>query len=223
MKPTPGWHRTESTPTLPARALLAGALALALAAPALAETLFFRYENAEGVTVIDDNVPPQFAHKGYQVLNSAGRVVEVVPRALTEAERKQTNNSVIQAQLRREEQERQARYDDMLLARYSTVEDIDAARKRRLNEIKVRINLLKGNIANLKQQLEARQEEAAGLERSGQAVPETLTGTISSLRAEIGVADAQETRFRKELTATDLRFDMDVERFRILRPNIPRP
>lgn len=212
-----------ATPMLPARPLLAGVLMLLLAVPAVAEGTFFRYENAEGITVIDDNVPPQFAHKGYQVLNSAGRVVEVVPRALTDAERKQTNNSVIQAQLRREEQERQARYDDMLLARYSTVEDIEAARKRRLNEIKVRINLLKGNIANLKQQLEARQEEAAGLERGGQAVPEKLTGTISSLRSEIGVADGQETRFRKELTATDLRFDMDVERFRILRPNIPRP
>lgn len=197
--------------------------ALLLAAPVLAEGSFFRYENAEGVTVIDDHVPPQFAHKGYQVLNAAGRVVEVIPRALTEAERKQTNNSVIQAQLRREERERQARYDDMLLARYSTVEDIDAARARRLNEIKVRINMLKGNIANLKQRLESSQEEAAALERNGDKVSTELTGTIESLRAEIGVADNQVARFRSELAATDLRFNMDVERFHILRPNIPRP
>lgn len=207
-----------------ARVLAPALLAALLCAPsALAEDTFFRYENAEGVTVIDDHVPPQFAHKGYQVLNAAGRVVEVIPRALTESERKQTNNSVIQAQLRREEQERQARYDDMLLARYSTIEDIEAARKRRLDEIKVRINLLKGNIANQKQQLEARQEEAATLERGGQPVPKDLTGTIESLRAEIGVADQQIVRFRSELAATDLRFNMDVERFHILRPNIPRP
>jgi hypothetical protein len=99
----------------------------------------------------------------------------------------------------------------------------EAARKRRLDEIKVRINLLKGNIANQKQQLEARQEEAATLERGGQPVPKDLTGTIESLRAEIGVADQQIVRFRSELAATDLRFNMDVERFHILRPNIPRP
>ncbi len=197
--------------------------ALFLAAPVLAEGNFFRYENTEGVTVIDDHVPPQFAHKGYQVLNAAGRVVEVIPRALTEAERKQTNNSVIQAQLRREERERQARYDNMLLARYSTVEDIDAARTRRLNEIKVKINMLKGNIAHLKQRLESSQEEAAALERNGDKVSTELTGTLESLRAEIGVNDHQVARFRLELTATDLRFEIDVERFHILRPNIPRP
>ena len=98
-----------------------------------------------------------------------------------------------------------------------------AALARRLNEIKVRINLLKGNIANQKQQLEARQEEAATLERGGQPVPKDLTGTIELLRAEIGVADQQIVRFRSELAATDLRFNMDVERFHILRPNIPRP
>ncbi len=207
-----------------ASTLLQGLLAsLLLSAPVFADELFFRYENAEGVTVIDDQVPPQFAHKGYQVLNPAGRVVEVIPRALTETERKQSDNSVIRAQLRREEQERQARYDDMLLARYSAIADIEDARKRRLNEIKVRINLLKGNISNQKQQLEARQEEAATLERGGQAVPEELTGTIESLRAEIGVADGQIERFKTELTATDLRFDMDVERFHILRPTLPNP
>lgn len=206
-----------------AGALVPGLLAALLhATPAAAEGVFFRYENAEGVTVIDDHVPPQFAHKGYQVLNEAGRVIEVVPRALTNAERMQSNNSVIQAQLRREEEARQARYDDMLLARYSTVEDIEAARTRRLNEIKVRINMLKGNIANLKQQLETRQEEAASLERAGQGVPKELAATIESLRGEIGVADGQVTRFRSEIAATDLRFTMDVERFRILRPNIQR-
>ena len=205
------------------RNVAAGLFCLLCTAPALAEGEFFRYENAEGITVIDDNIPPQFTSKGYQVLNAAGRVIEVVPRALTDAERKQTNNSAIQAQLRREEQQRQARYDDMLLARYSTIDDIEAARKRRLNEIKVRLNLLKANIANLKEQLEARQKEAAELERGGRPVPEKLTGTISPLRSEIGVADSQQSRFRNELVATDLRFDMDVERFRILRPNIPQP
>ena len=206
----------------------AGILALGAAMylqvlPALGEEVFFRYENSDGVTVIDDQVPPQLAHKGYQVLNQAGRVIEVVPRALTDAERRQSNNSVIQAQLRKEEEARQARYDDMLLARYSTVEDIDAARKRRLNEIRVRINLLKGNVANLKQRLEAEQAQAAELERSGQAVPKELPGTVESLRAEIGVADSQIERFKNELKTTDMRFTMDVERFHILHPTIPSP
>ena len=204
--------------------ILALGVAMCLQAlPALGEEVFFRYENGDGVTVIDDQVPPQLAHKGYQVLNQAGRVIEVVPRALTDAERRQPNNRVIQAQLRKEEEARQARYDDMLLARYSTVEDIDASRKRRLNEIRVRINLLKGTVANLKQRLETEQAQAAELERSGMPVPGELPGTVESLRSQIGVAEKQIEHFKNELKTTDMRFTMDVERFRILRPTLPSP
>ena len=39
----------------------------------------YRYRDAKGMVVIDDAVPPQFARNGYEVLNSSGQVIEVVP------------------------------------------------------------------------------------------------------------------------------------------------
>ncbi|MFZ1293606.1 MAG: DUF4124 domain-containing protein, partial [Pseudomonadales bacterium] len=60
-----------------------------------AQVRFYRYQNADGVTVIDDRVPPQFAQKGYAILDSNGRVVEVVPRALTEAERRESDSTAV--------------------------------------------------------------------------------------------------------------------------------
>jgi uncharacterized small protein (DUF1192 family) len=198
-----------------------GSLALLLACTALGATageLFYRYENAEGQTVIDDHVPPQFVNKGYTVLNKGGRVVEVVPRALTDAERHDVNGPLVQERLRKEEAVRQRRYDEMLLTRYSGVADIEAAKLRKVNEIKVRINLLKGNIAGLKQQLESRQQEAADLEKDGQTVPAEFPKTIESLRQEIAVADAQITRLETERTATEVRFTSDVDRYKLLRP-----
>ena len=38
----------------------------------------YRYENDQGIMVINDTVPPEFVHKGYDVLNSSGRVIERV-------------------------------------------------------------------------------------------------------------------------------------------------
>jgi chromosome segregation ATPase len=187
------------------------------------EELFFRYENAEGVTVIDDHVPPQFAHKGYAVLNSTGRLVELVPRALTDAERGDPNNAGVQARLRAEEAERQRREDNVLLARYSSAADIEAAQTRRVNEIKVRINLLKGNVASLKEQLETRQAKAAEIERSGEQVPEEYPQTIEALRAEIAEAEAQIARHQVERTTTEMRYDLEIERFKVLRPEQPSP
>lgn len=200
--------------------LAGGMLVAALAANAAADgDLYYRYENAEGVTVIDDHVPPRYAHKGYSVLNDSGRVVEVVPRALTEAERRDANSPAVQARLRAEEAERQRRYDAILLARYSSIADIEAAQQRKVNEIAVRINLLKGNIASLKQQLESRQQVAAEIERSGEPVPEEYPRSIESLRAEIAEAQSQISRYEVERTATEMRFTLDVERFRQLRPD----
>lgn len=186
--------------------------------PVCAEDRFYRYVNAEGVTVIDDRVPPKFAHKGYAVLNRAGRVIEIVPRALTEAERKEADSGAVMARLSAEELERQRKYDNMLLGRYSSVEDIEAAQKRKVNEINVRINLLKGNIGSLKKQLEARQEEAAELERDAQAVSETLLQNIESLRAEIAENERLIGRHVLDRETTEARFSYDIERFRVLRP-----
>jgi uncharacterized small protein (DUF1192 family) len=187
------------------------------------EKLFFRYEDAAGDPVIDDHVPPQFAHKGYTVLNKSGRVVEVVPRALTEAERRDANNPAVQARLRAEQDQRQRREDQLLLSRYSSVADIEDARLRRVNEIKVRINLLKGNLSSLKQQLENRQEQAAEIERSGEAVPEEYPKTIEALRAEIAETEAQVERHQVERTATEMRYGLEIERFKVLRPEQPSP
>ncbi|MBP8924424.1 MAG: hypothetical protein KBG75_01065 [Pseudomonadales bacterium] len=183
-----------------------------------AQERFYRYQNADGVTVIDDRVPPQFTQKGYAILDSNGRVVEVVPRALTEAERRESDSAAINERLHAEEAERQKRYDIMLLGRYSSVEDIEAAELRKVNEIKVRINLLKANISSLKKQLEERQSQAAEMERSGQPIPSELPATIESLRAEIAENERLIGRHEQERETTETRFRYDIERFKVLRP-----
>ena len=48
----------------------------------------YRYRNADGVVVVDYQVPVEYVGKGYEVLNDEGMVIKVVPRELTEEERK---------------------------------------------------------------------------------------------------------------------------------------
>jgi chromosome segregation ATPase len=201
------------------RWLVAGLL-LSLAASttlAVSDERFYRYDNAEGVTVIDDHVPPQFAQKGYEVLNHAGRVIEVVPRALTEAERR-SDSAAVQARLRAEEAERQKRYDEALLARYSSVADIQDVQKRKVNEVQVRINVQKGAIASLQDQLEKQQAQAAEMEMVDQPVPAAVKGRMDELRAAIGDEEARIARLEQEKKTTAARYQFDIERFRVIRP-----
>lgn len=206
--------------------LLAGS-GIVDAAPAAssraAKEIYYQYENAEGVTVIDDNVPPKFAHKGYTVIDKYGRVLETVPRSLSAEELKRSGSSELKLRLQAEQAAQQRKYDELLLARYSSLADIDDARTRKVNEVKVRINSLKGTVASLSSQVEQRQQEAADLERNGEPVPEKLTQSIAALRQDIAKAEKSIAEFESERRKTEARFQYDMERFRVLHPEVPRP
>jgi len=187
---------------------------------AFGDELFYKYDTTEGVTVIDDHVPPQFAHRGYTVLNRAGRVVEVVPRTLT-AEERRANPGAVQAMLRAEEAERQRRYDEALLARYSSVADIEDLQRRKVNEVQVRINLQKGTVAGLKQQLESEHAKAAELELADEPVPADVQKRVEELRASIAEEEARIARLEQDRSTIQARYQFDIERFRAIRPGSP--
>jgi chromosome segregation ATPase len=206
------------TPRLMALALLLQAAALSWAQ---STDRFYRYEDAEGNTAIDDHVPPAFAHKGYAVLNRAGRVIEMVPRALTEAERNDPNSAAVRSRLLAEEVERQKRSDQALLIRYSSVADIEDHMRRKLNEVKVRTNSEKSNMDSLIQQLAARQAEAAEYERSGREVPPELLRVQEEIRAVIAEQETRITALEQEQNTLEARYQYDIERFRVIRPGAP--
>ena len=113
--------------------LLALVLALFSCSIATADNLY-RYKNNEGGTVVDWHVPAKFAGRGYEVLNSLGEVIEVVPRQLSKSEL--SDKALVERLQRGAEAERArlAEWDRFLLLRYSTVDDIDAARDRALRD-----------------------------------------------------------------------------------------
>ena len=79
----------------------------------------YRYTNDEGNKVVAYQVPPEFVANGYEILSPTGALIDVVPRQLDDGEREAAA-----------EQERLRKWDESLLLRYSSVEDIEAARER---------------------------------------------------------------------------------------------
>ncbi len=169
----------------------------------------YRYENDQGVVVLDYTVPQKYIHKGYSVLDDKGRVIEEVPAKPTDDELKKA--SLEQQAL--EEAERLRQRDELLLESYSTVTDIEARRNRRLGEIQIRLTILKGNIAGLKTKLESMHAEAADIERQGREVPEALTKNIKGLRNEIAVSKDLVAKRQREKVKVEEQFARDIERF----------
>ena len=173
----------------------------------------YRYKNDVGGTVVDWRVPPEFAGRGYEVLNAQGQVVEVVPRQLSSGE---LQNKDLVKRLQQEaklERDRLAKWDKFLLLRYSTVEDIDAARDRALRDLKIRLSILASNQRTARNRLESVLARVADMERRGDVPLEQDLDAIAALRADIAnTGRAIKEREAQVLEVTDS-FDEDRSRF----------
>ncbi len=171
----------------------------------------YRYVNDKGVTVLDRlGVPPQFIGNGYEVLNEQGRVVKVVPPAPSEAERQ-----------RLAEEKAMASSDAQLQRLYSTVDDVERARVRKLEEIDGQTSVAKANQQSLRTQQAAFQAQAADIERAGRQVPEHLLVQIDNLRAEQANLDKEIRRYADMRKQVDASFQADKQRLKYLLERQP--
>lgn len=170
----------------------------------------YRYTTDKGVVAVDDHVPPEFVKNGYDVLSPDGRIIETVPRQLTgeEGARKRAADA---------EAKRLQEWDKNLLLRYSSVDDIAAARDRALREIDVRLSILRTNLTSAKGQVEREQAKAADIERRGGAVPEAITSNIEKLKLEVAGIEASITERTKDKETTRVSYQKDIDRFKTLQ------
>ena len=192
--------------------LVGAALFTCLVAQATAQGgNLYRYRNDQDVVVVDDSVPPEFVARGYEVLNERGAVIRVVPRVLTPEE---LADATLQTRLR--EEQRLRKWDQTLLLRYSSIEDIEAHRDRALADLRLRVGILKSNRRNFKQQIETYQSQAADLERRGYEVDEARLKAIASLQKELAATDRQIADRNVEVEEVRASFEADIERFKML-------
>ena len=182
----------------------------------MASAQLYRYTNDKGVTVIDDKVPPEFIPNGYDVLGANGALIRRVDRQLSEEELKSRNSTEARKRLREEEEMRMQSWDQSLLLRYSSVDDIEAAKKRARRDLEIRISILKSNLASTKSQIEREQKRAADIERRGAMVPEELSKNIATMRLEIEDIEQSIKLRRVEVDQSNASFESDIARFKTL-------
>lgn len=190
--------------------------ALAVAEKNPSERVWYRYKDDKGGIVIDDSIPPQFARQGYDIVNSAGQVLETVPRQLTSEELANLSDEEASARREKEAEEEMRRWDESLLRRYSTIADIEAARDRNIRELEIRLSILRGNVRATKLQIERQREKAADLERAGRTVHESLVKNINALQGEIALAEESIQARIDEIDKVKSDYQKDIDRFRYL-------
>lgn len=188
-------------------ALTCCSLLLGLLLPVVAGAAeLYRYIDDKGITVLSrQGVPPEHISKGYEVLNDQGRVIQVIPPAPSAEEMQR-----ILADKAR------ASSDAQLLRLYSTPEDVERARQRKLAELDGLIGVARSNLQSVRTQQANLQSQAADHERAGRKVPAHLLAQIDNQKAEQERLKSDVVRYQAARKEADGRFGADRERLKEL-------
>ncbi len=147
------------------------------------------WTNNEGVRECGNSIPPEFAQKEHQELGKGGIVREKTERAKTDEElaeaRRLEKEQAEQAKLNAEKKKQ----DQILLATFSNVSDIERARDERVTALEATIKLTQARNDKIQLDLDKRIQTAADAERSGKVPPEALLEDIESLNRQISNND----------------------------------
>jgi chromosome segregation ATPase len=187
-----------------------------MAASAWSETRLYRYINEQGNMVIDDDIPIEYVKKGYEIINPDGSVIQRVDRQLSEEELRLHNTDAARAQMKKEEERRLQVWDESLMLRYSSAEDIEAALERAQRDLQIRLSILQANLKSTRSQIEQLQGRAADIERRGQKVPSSISKNLTTLRLEMeDIQDSISVRTH-EVDEVNTSYQRDIERFSLL-------
>lgn len=187
------------------RRVIAAIILACLAYPVLAVERLYRYENEQGVLVIDHSIPPRFVGKGYEILSKHGQVLEAIAPADTESS---------EARLAREKAlALREKEDRFILISFSTVAEIEAAKRRKLAQVEWDIKIIEANIKDTHKRIAVEQNRAANYQRGGVEVPESLYSALTDLEAEIEKAQALLTKRHQDYELTDKLYSNYAQRF----------
>lgn len=176
----------------------------------------YKYMNEDGITVLDSHVPARYVKNGYTILSLDGRVLEVVPRALSEEEIRIRDRGLAE-QRAREEQERERHLADQSLLRlYSRPEDVVRARDTKLASIEGFIETSRGNISRLEEQRRSIESALADVERAGGNIDKGSLDRIAVIASRVAQIELEIESKQAELKELQLSYENDLKRVKEL-------
>lgn len=186
--------------------------------PGTAQAKIKCWTNSDGIRECGNAVPPEYIQQGHDEVNAQGVRVKRHERAKTEAElAEEARLKAIEEEKKRLAEE-QAAHDRVLLDTFASEDEIVMARDGRLTSIKTEIRLTRRSMNAAKERLDQLRKQAANLERAGKPVTEKISTGIE--QAQTQIKEYQDFIENKQAEKDKLhqQFEIDVTRYRKLRP-----
>lgn len=181
-------------------------------AQARSQSLTYRCVGKDGKKYYGQTLPPECLGMPAEILNSRGLVIKRIDaqsdaeaRAAKEAERKKKAE---EENAQREERRR----NRALFATYTSVDDIEKARQRALEENRKAVKQLEDEIGGIKKRQAAHVKEMefyTGKNKPPARLEQDIKNTEIDLNAHIGQIEAK----KKEVDSINAKYDEDKKRF----------
>ncbi len=185
--------------------ILTIAVTMLLTTSAMAQTVY-RWVDDRGEIHYGHAVPPEYAQRGFDRMGPDGQVRERIAPALTPEERAARDVRMALDAERQAEQRSQDTRDRLLLASYSSEEDISNALNVQLTALNSQRGAIRASLRQASSRFENLVGRAAQLTREGQIVPSALNDSIDETRQDM-------RRLREALADIDEREAIIRQRF----------
>ena len=181
-------------------------------APVQAQNLY-RYVNEEGNTVLSGSLPPNYADKGYEIIDKSGRVIQFVSPKLSQ---QQLQALEVEADALRRQAAQEQRDRELLLL-YGSAREARDALNRQMDVIKGQLALSDAEGNRLRFTLKQKQEQISKLRQFDRKPPEQLTDSVETIRGEIRKNRQKTSDQLASMEDVRQRFLSDIARLEELR------
>lgn len=170
----------------------------------------YRWVDAEGRVHYSDMVPAEQVRMGYRVYDAYGRELSVVEAARSEQE-------IELALMREAKAAEQARRDRILLATFTSEEDIKFVRDDRLAALNSTLLITHEKLAELQLQHADLEVQAQGYVAKERLVPANIKSGLERLNASISHLETSLVSSQREKRTLEETFAADLGRYRELK------
>jgi len=178
----------------------------------------YKWVDEHGVTHYGDSIPLEYRDRANIEMNKRGVILKKNDPALTVEERKAKEAELAKQRKQATEQKRK---DTILMNTYSSVEEIDLARDRNLQQIELIIKNIQEQKKAVQADFDARRDLAEAYSQVNKPVPEGLLQDVEALeknKQDLETAIAQKRKAADEIRA---RFEQDKKRYIELTQSAP--
>lgn len=174
---------------------------------------YFRWVDDEGTIHYSDSMPPSQSQRKQDKLNESGRVVETIQAPKTVGELQEEARLVKLEKEQKRIQEEAEKHDRMLVAMYTSVEDIEFVRNERISTVDSAIEITKHRKSKFIKKLKDLDASEERFKASGKEAPPWLLKSRAHYQEQLSYADKIIEIKLKEKEGINKRFARDINRF----------